>query len=453
MKKYDVVIIGGGITGLTAAFRLQRGGKSVLVVEKTDRVGGQIRSHSESGFTFESGPNTSVLSNPEIVELFEDLSPEVELQTANPAAQRRLIWKGRGFHPLPSGLLSAITTPLFTLSDKFRVLGEPFRRKGDDPNESVGDLAARRLGRSFVDYAVDPFISGIYAGDPYNLTTKYALPKLYNLENEYGGFVRGSLAKAKLPKSEREKKATKKIFSARGGLQSITDGLARKIGAENIILSAQNVEIREGFSVSYTLGAERKTVEAKSVVTTCGAYELDSLLPFVDSQSLLPITRLEYAPVVQVSVGVGCPDDKLLMAFGGLFPSKEKRSVLGILFPSDCFDGRAPQGGKLYSFFIGGMRSPHMVNLPQERIEALVRGQMEELLGYDPCVKIDVLRVFVYPKAIPQYRADSKERFEAIETLQRQYQGLILAGNIKGGISMSDRVRQGCDIAAEILAQ
>ncbi len=406
MKQVDVVIIGAGITGLTAAFRLMERGKSVLVIEKSDRVGGQIRSFSEGGFTFESGPNTGVLSNAEIVELFEDLSPLVKLQVADPAAEKRLVWKGKKFHPLPSSLLSAVTTPLFTLFDKFRVLGEPFRAKGTDPNESVGSLAERRLGKSFVDYAVDPFISGIYAGDPYNLTTKYALPKLYNLESEYGGFVRGSIAKAKLPKSEREKKATKKVFSAEGGLQQITDALAQRIGSQNIILSAEGVTINPGFTIGYNLNGEHFAVEAKRVVTTCGAYALESLLPFVAPERLSPITTLEYAPVVQVSVGVRRCNNKLPLSFGGLFPSREKRPILGILFPSDCFAGRAPEGGKLYSFFIGGMRSPHMAKLPKEQIEELVKEQMHKLLGYDKDYTIDLMKVFTYDHAIPQYRAD-----------------------------------------------
>ncbi len=450
MKKFDVVVIGAGITGLTAAFRLKQRGKSVLVLEKTDRVGGQIRSYNRDGFTFESGPNTGVLSNAEIVELFEDLSPQVKLQTANPAAEKRLIWKGKGFHPLPSGLLSAVTTPLFTLSDKFRVLGEPFRAKGTDPNESVGALAQRRLGRSFVDYAVDPFISGIYAGDPYNLTTQYALPKLYNLEREYGGFIKGSIAKAKLPKSDRDKKVTKKVFSAEGGLQRLTNGLAQKIGLENITLQAEDITIEPGFSVSYTLNGERLGVLADNVVTTCGAYALASILPFVDPQRLEPITSLEYAPVVQVSVGVRHCNNRLPLSFGGLFPSKEGKSVLGILFPSDCFEGRAPEGGKLYSFFIGGMRSPHMARMTKEQINSLVGEQMSELLGYDKGVDVDFMEVFIHPQAIPQYRADSQQRFDAIDRIQKDYPGLILAGNMKGGISMSDRVRQGCEIAASI---
>ncbi len=450
MKQVDVVVIGAGITGLTTAFRLIQRGKSVVIVERRDRVGGQIRSFNEEGFTFESGPNTGVLSNAEIVELFEELAPLVKLQVADAAAERRLIWKGERFHALPSTLWGGVTTPLFTMFDKFRLLGEPFRAKGTNPNESVGALAERRLGRSFVDYAVDPFISGIYAGDPYNLTTRYALPKLYNLESEYGGFIRGTIAKAKLPKSDRDKKVTKKVFSAKGGLQSLTDALALKIGTQNIILSAEDVIINPELSVSYSLNDQRFEIEAKHVITTCGAYSLPTLLPFITPERLKPITSLEYAPVVQVSVGVKRCNNKLPLSFGGLFPSKERRPVLGILFPSDCFAGRAPKGGKLYSFFIGGMRSPQMTKLSKEEIEAVVVEQMHNLLGYEKDFKIDTMRVTIHEHAIPQYRADSEQRFESIARIEQEHHGLILAGNIKGGISLSDRVRQAYEIASSI---
>ncbi len=445
MRRVDCIVIGAGITGLTAAFRLQQSGKSVIVIEKESRIGGQIRSFTEGGFTFESGPNTGVLSNAEVVELFEDLAPDAELQTAQPAAKCRLVWKGNRFHPLPSGLVSAVTTPLFTFGDKLRVLAEPLRAKGNNPDESVGAMAERRLGKSMVDYAVDPFISGIYAGDPYSLATRYALPKLYNLEQQYGGFVKGAIGKAKLPKSPRDRKATKEVFSAKGGLQSLVDALAKRVGEQNIILSAKGVEVRNGFEVSYNGG---EVIAADTVVTTCGAYALCDVLPFIHNDQLSPITSLEYAPVVQVSVGVRSKEDTLRLSFGGLFPSKEKREVLGILFPSDCFVDRAPHGGKLYSFFLGGRRNPELVNKSEEQIVEHVRMLMNSLLK---CHTIDMIKVFKHPRAIPQYTTTSADRFMAIDKIEAQHCGLIIAGNLKGGIGMADRVKQGYDIAQRVV--
>ena len=192
-----VIIIGAGLTGLVTAHYLIKNGISVTLVEKNSRPGGVIQSIKEQGFTIESGPNTGVVSHPEIVELFEDLAGSCKMAIANPEAKKRLIWKDGKWHALPSGLIDGIRTPLFTFGDKLRILGEPFRKRGTNPDESVAGLVLRRLGKSFLDYAVDPFISGIYAGDPGTLITRFALPKLYNLEQKYGSFIGGSIKKGR----------------------------------------------------------------------------------------------------------------------------------------------------------------------------------------------------------------------------------------------------------------
>ncbi len=199
MTQRDTIVIGAGITGLTCAFQLRRRHIDAEVLECQNRVGGQIHTFHINGFTFESGPNTGVVKHPEVAELFEQLADKCQLETALESSKRRLIWKDDRFHNLPSSLPTAIATPLFTWKDKLRILGEPWRKRGTDPNESVGSLAERRLGKSYVDYAVDPFLSGVYAGDPYKLPTRLALPKLYRLEQDYGSFIRGSIAKARQP--------------------------------------------------------------------------------------------------------------------------------------------------------------------------------------------------------------------------------------------------------------
>ncbi|HKK10907.1 MAG TPA: protoporphyrinogen oxidase, partial [Bacteroidales bacterium] len=224
-EKVDVVVIGAGLTGLTAAYYLSKNNKSVKVIEQNKNIGGVIQTHREDEFVYESGPNTGVLSTPEAAELLEDLSDLCKLEIADEAAKNRWVWKGDSWQELPSGLMGGITTPLFALKDKFRILGEPFRKKGTNPNESLDQLVKRRMGKSFLEYAVDPFVLGIYAGDPSYLVPRFALPKLYNLEQNYGSFIGGAMKKKKEPKSEQEKKATREVFSVEGGLSNLTDAL------------------------------------------------------------------------------------------------------------------------------------------------------------------------------------------------------------------------------------
>lgn len=449
--KTDIVIIGAGLTGLTTGFHLSKKGKDVLFVERNNRIGGQIQTYKEEGFTFESGPNTGVISYPEVAELFQELGDSCQLDIAHDEAKCRLIWKGEKFHALPNGLFSAVRTPLFSFADKFRILGEPFRAKGDNPDESVGELARRRLGKSFLDYAVDPFLSGVYAGDPMNLTTRYALPKLYNLEQQYGSFIKGSIAKAKMPKTDRDRLATKKVFSAVGGLERLTDAMTDRIGRNRFFLSAHQTQVNplpDGrWKVSFFYGEENLEIEANRVITTVGAYALPELLPFIQVAEMDKISNLYYAPVVQVSIGVKDTGALRFNAFGGLIPSKEEKDILGILYPSACFDKRAPENGALFSCFIGGVRHPEMVNKTNEELIVLVEKAFHEMLKFPENKHPDLIRIFRHQQAIPQYRSDSGARFETIASLEKQYPGLVIAGNLRGGIGMADRIRQGTAVS------
>lgn len=449
----DIAIIGAGLTGLTTGFWLTRAGKQIQIIEKQDRAGGQIRTFQANGFIYESGPNTGVVSYPEVAELFAALSPDCTLETAREESKKRWIWKGNKFHALPSGLVSAVTTPLFTLYDKFRILGEPFRAKGTNPDESVAELAARRLGKSFVDYAVDPFLSGVYAGNPNTLITRHALPKLYNLEQDYGSFIKGSIAKAKLPKTDRDKLATKKVFSATGGLEKLSQALVKSIGQERIILSANDVKIEpqgNQWLITYCTPEGEHSLIANKVVTTCGAYALPDLLPFIPKEDIGQISNLHYAPIIQASVGFHNTHGLQFGAFGGLVPSKEKRDVLGILFPSACFVGRSPEEGALFSFFIGGVRHADMLDWSDEQLKNMILKNIHSMLKFPADVQPDLIHIFRHQKAIPQYEKSSEARFKMIEELQNRYPGLILAGNIKGGIGMADRIRQATGIANEL---
>lgn len=452
MTQRDTIVIGAGITGLTAAFQLRRRGTDVEILECRNRVGGQIHTFHIDGFTFESGPNTGVVKYPEVAELFEQLDEKCQIETAHNSAKRRLIWKGDRFHDLPSSLTTAITTPLFTWKDKLRILGEPWRRRGTDPDESVGDLAERRLGRSFVDYAVDPFLSGVYAGDPYRLPTRLALPKLYRLEQDHGSFIRGSIAKARQPKTDRDRKATKAVFSARGGFGRLTEALAESIGADRITTSARHISILphdKGWMVSYEKDGERHAIEARRVITTCGAYSLPRLLPFVDSTLMADLNNLYYAPVVQIGVGIDDTRGHDRMAFGGLVPSGEQREVLGILFPSACFDGRAPRHGAALAYFMGGVRHPEMVDMGNDELTAIVRRTLVDMLKYPADLAPRTLRIFRHERAIPQYEVSTDRRLAAIDRLRELYPTLTIAGNLRDGIGIADRIKQGFDVAGD----
>ncbi len=450
----DAVIVGAGLTGLSTAYYLKKKGLDVLVIEKGQRPGGVIQTFRQDGFVYEAGPNTGVLSHPEAAELFEDLDGDCRLEIANPEAKRRLIWKSGGWHALPGGPVSALKTPLFSFRDKFGILCEPFRAKGKDPLETVGDMVVRRLGRSYLDYAVDPFISGIYAGDPSRLVTKYALPKLYALEQNYGSFIRGAIRKRSEPKDERIRKASREVFSAEGGLGSLIGALVVQLGAERIWTGVSDASVaRAGdqFEVTVQVDGAARKIRTPRVISTIDAAGLPELFPFIDKASFSGILTLEYSAVVQAIAGFKLWKGMKLNAFGGLVPSKEKRDILGVLFTSSFLKNRAPAGGALLSVFLGGYRRPELTRLTDMEIRELVFREISETLEVedpDP----ELFRIFRYPRAIPQYGVSSPKRLEAIQDIEEQYPGLYLAGAVRDGIGMADRIRQARLTATEVAA-
>lgn len=454
MKKNEIdsVIIGAGLTGLAMAYFLKKSGKSFIVLEKENRTGGVINSITEGEFLYETGPNTGVLSTREIVNIFDDPEIRSRLDTANSSAKNRYILKNGKWEPLPSGLISGLTTPLFTFSDKLRILLEPFRKPGNNPDETVGDLVIRRLGKSYLDYAVDPFISGIYAGDPLKLVTRHALPKLYALEQKYGSFIKGAIAKSMEPKNDSDKKVTREVFSVKGGLVRLVESLAEAAGAGNIITGCRDLHVLRqngGFGLNFiSHDGQSVNIPAKYVISTTGASSLQSLFPFIGEEDMKAITSLVYAGVVQVTAGFNRWHGKKLDAFGGLIPGVEKRDILGILFLSSIFENRAPAGGALLSVFMGGIRHSEILKWQDEEIVRTVSAEIESTLKHTG--PPDLVRIHRYARAIPQYDNTSDRRLKAIASAEAEFPGLILAGNIRDGIGMADRVRQAKNIADQV---
>ncbi len=444
-----IAVIGAGLSGLTAAYYLLKKGMDVTIFEKADRVGGVIQTVHREGFTFENGPSTGVLGTPEAAELIEELDAHCRLEIADETAKYRWIWKKNRWHALPSGIIGGITTPLFSFSDKLRLLGEPFRKAGTDPNESLADLVRRRMGQSFLNYAVDPFILGIYSGDPEKLITKYALPKLYHLEQNYGSFIGGSIKKAKEPKDERDKKATRQVFSMSGGLSSLIRSLEHEIGLERIRLNCSQLKVEHGESCYRVFSEGTGEMLFDRVVSTVGAYELKYIFGFLPARLLAKVELLPYARVVQVSVGFKKWEGVELNAFGGLVPFREKRRILGALFLSSFLKDRAPEGGALLSVFLGGVRKPEMVDLSDNEIEGIVADELKSMFGLTKWAP-DLLVINRYQHAIPQYGVESEGRLSAIAEMEKDFPGLCLAGNIRDGIGMADRIKQGRMIADSI---
>lgn len=450
----DVIIIGGGITGLATAHHLKKAGKDFMVLEQSAEVGGVIKTVKENGYIYEMGPNSGVIGNIEVNHLFDDLKGDCELEEANDNVKKRYVLKAGKWEALPGSLKAAVKTPLFTLSDKFRILAEPFRKAGTNPHETLAELVKRRMGQSFLDYAIDPFIIGVYAGDPNRLVPKYALPKLYNLEQEYGSFIKGTIKKSFIKKTDEEKRVTRGVFSAKGGLGSIVDAIMKKLGSESVVLNAAEIQIRpvDNYFVVKYLNADGVSIEieCKKVISTIGAWGLDKIAPFIAKDKLEKIKALHYTKVIEVVLGFDKWEGMPLDAFGGLIPFKENRDILGVLFMSALFGNRAPKGGELFSIFLGGVRRQEIYSMNDEQIKEILKREISDLMQLKE-YKPDLLKIIRHEWAIPQYEADSGERFKAIEEIESEYKGLLIGGNLRNGIGMADRILQAKMLAEAVI--
>jgi oxygen-dependent protoporphyrinogen oxidase len=449
----DIVVLGAGLTGLATGYHLKKRGLDISVLEQAGRVGGVIHSVKEDGFLYEEGPNSGVIGNAEVINLFEELAEDCEIEVASNQVKKRYVLKSGRWEPLPGGFKAAVFTPLFTWKDKFRILLEPFRPAGKDPHETLAGLVRRRMGKSFLNYAIDPFIIGVYAGDPARLVPKYALPKLYNLEQQYGSFIGGSVKKSFQTKTEEQKKISRAVFSVKGGISSLVEALADRVGRENILCNCKEIKVVPAaghFEVSYTnsLG-ETIVLKTRKVISTVGAHQLERVMPFIDPVSLSKIAALHYTKVLEVVVGYKKWNGMNLDAFGGLIPFAEKRDLLGVLFMSALFKNRAPEGGALFSIFMGGVRRPDIIELSDIEVNEVLKREFQELMILDEFCP-DLFKIIRHNYAIPQYEADSGERFLAISEIEKQYPGLVIGGNLRDGIGMADRILQARQLADSV---
>ncbi len=450
----EVVVIGAGLTGLTVSYYLNKKNIDFITIDNANEVGGVIKTNKEQGFLFEQGPNTGVIGNTAVVELFNELSDECCLEVANENVKKRYILKNSEWNHLPLGFKDAIKTPLFTFKDKIKVLGEPFRKAGSDPHENLADFVKRRLGDSFLKYAIDPFILGVYAGDPNYLIPKYALPKLYNLEQKYGSLIWGSVRKKFEPKTGLEKQVTKSVFSFKGGMSSLINALYKKSNSNNFILSANNIIIKKtdsGYSVEYIdKDNNLNIIKTKKVITTIGAYNLNKLLPFIKKEKIEKINNLLYTKVIEVTLGFNKWNGIKLDGFGGLIPSVEKRDILGFLFMSSLFENRCQKEGALITIFMGGTKRQDLIEFDDEQIEKIVENESKKLLKLTE-FKPDLFKIVRHNYAIPQYGIDSGVRFETINEIELENDGLFIGGNLCNGIGMADRIMQGKTLSEKAL--
>jgi len=443
----DVIVLGGGISGLTAGFLLRERGFRTMVLEASHRPGGCITTWSHDGFLFELGPNTVLNNALEIDELCRAAGVFEERLTARPASKKRYIVKGGRLVPLPAGPLGFLATRLFSTRAKLRLLKEPFiGRAPEDVEETIAQFVRRRLGEEFLQYAVGPFVSGVYAGDPERLSVRHAVSKIYALERDHGGLIRGAFAKKKGPAPGGG------LFSFPNGLQALPESLARGLGDGFRPRTAAIAVHREGARFIVEMAGESgaaETATASAVIPAVPADAAARVLAPLGGAFPSIIGRLPYADVALVCMGFRRESVKHpLDGFGFLAPEAEKRHVLGCLFPSSLFPGRAPEGFVALSAFVGGAVHPERAAGSQEAVIERVLADLRPLLGIsgDPVIS----RVEAWRPAIPQYVVGHGTYKETAARLEGSHPGLFVSGNLLYGVSVGNCIQNATATAEKV---
>lgn len=440
-----VLIVGGGISGLATAWFLRQRGHAVAVLEAGAEPGGSVRTIRRDGFLVEAGPNSVLYRDGALGDLVRGVDLERDLIEANAAAKRRYIAKDGRPVPLPGDPLGFLSTRVFTPAGKLRLLLEPFYGRAV-AEESIAQFVRRRLGPQFLDWAIDPFVSGVYAGDPARLSVRAATPKIYALETEYGSLFLGAAARM-LRGRPSGPQPMGRLVSFRAGMQTLPRAIAGRLGGDFRAGEAVLAIARQ--PKGWAVRTASVTEEADDLVLAVPAYRAAELLAPIDRDASDMLRGIRYPSVASVALGferaqVVHPLD----GFGMLIPGRLGCETLGVLFSSTLFPERAPPGRVLLTAFVGGARHEPAGGLPEGALVERVLAELGPLLGIRGAPVFQ--QVTRWAQAIPQYELGHLERLARIDEALGRLSGLHVRANWRDGVSLGDCVANAQTLAEKL---
>jgi oxygen-dependent protoporphyrinogen oxidase len=449
-KHLQIVLIGGGISGLSCAYFLRQAGLQFCLFEQSARLGGVIDTCLQDGCQFEAGPQ-SFLSSPETDSLVTDLGLQTEVLQGKRNAARFILYKGT-LHRAPLAPPHLVKTPLLSARTKWRIFSEPLRRtQPPEPDESVAAFVRRKFGNDLLENMVGPLVSGIHAGDPERLSVRSAFPFLYEWEREHGSILRGAIKSR--PKGPAHKPA---LTSFSSGLSALVDALRQQLANEvhsGTRVASLTVRMDSGAS-RFDLVVHRddthEAISADAVVVATDASAAARLLRTIPDGNAGALEAIEYAPVAVV--GLGYRREQIahsLDGFGFLVPREAGLAILGTIFCSSLFAHRAPEGGANLTTFVGGATNPDVLDKRDDELLALVAEELRPILG----IRGEPVTRFLrrWPRALPQYNLGHAERLARIRNALGAVPGLFLTGNYLRGPSLAACIAHAQDTAQEVV--
>jgi len=458
-----IAIIGGGISGLSAAFALEqqrsRGARlEYALFESSQRSGGVIHTEQIDGCVVEAGPDSFLTEKPWAADLCHELGLADQLIGSRDAERKTYILvKGR-LVPLPDGLMFMVPTkllpvfasPLFSWRTKLRMVREWFYRTGRSSSEStVAEFVERHYGREMVDRVADPLLTGVYGGSADELGVESVLPRFFEMEAKHGSLGRAMGAMRRGPADQM---STRPLFtSLQNGMQQMVDALLVRIPGTAQRLNVRVEAVTPESGKWLVVSGGRRTEEFDAVIVATPAYVAAELLSSASAELEDKLNAIRYSSSVTVILGYDQKTRAALPAgFGFLVPRNESRRILAATFVHNKFSHRAPEDRSLIRCFLGGTRDEGILQDSEDEIQVIVRHELEQILG----IRAEPLfvRIYKWKQAMAQYGVGHNKSIERVWKLLAAMPGLALAGNAYDGIGVPDCVRSGSEAVTKILA-
>jgi len=466
-----VVIIGGGISGLSAAYYLAKGGCGATILESRGRLGGVIRTERVDGCTIEAGPDSFLSAKPAALELIRELGLADQVIGSNDHLRITYVRKGGRLVPLPDGLMMMVptkimpllTTGLLSFGTKVRMgmelLRSPKMKAGD---ESVAQFVEEHYGAEAVDYLAEPLLSGIYGGNPSELSVTSVLPRFVELAAKYGSLTRGVLAERARAARNGASPAVPLFRTLKGGLQQLVDAVAAAIRPRGGLPAAAEVrtgraEAVERVGAGFRIKLEGDWIPADHLVVACEAHNAAALLgganaadTAVDARLAELLATVPYSSSMTVALGWNAADlARLPDGFGFLVPKKERRRLVACTWVGTKFPKRVPDGKVVARCFLGGMGDAAVLGESDDAIVAAVSAELQEIAGI--AARPAFSRIFRWPRSMAQYTVGHPQRLAEMQARVAAVPGLHLAGNAYTGIGIPDCIRMGKAAAEQVL--
>lgn len=465
----NVVVIGGGIAGLTCAYMLEEEAAqgeppvSCTLIEAEPRLGGKILTNEIDGFVVEEGPESFLAQKPWGMELCQRLGLTDRLMGTNPEHRKTFVYSRGSLRELPEGLVMGLPTKwspfirsnILSWPGKLRLGAElliPRRRSADD--ESLGDFFRRRLGREALERLIDPLLTGIYAGDPEQLSVLATFPRFREMEQECGSLLRAMMVERWRPRSAGKENQTSwtPFVTLRGGLSEMVTALSGRLKRTTVLTGqgVKEIRVRSGAGAYDVVLKGGEQIAARAVVMATPAYNAASLMEPLDGMLASMLADIPYTSTVTVSLGFrGKGFSHTLHGYGFVVPRSERRPLLASTWTSSKWTHRAPNGTVLIRSYLGGVGRDDLLVQTDKELAALVRAELRTIMGIveEPAM----IRVWRWPRAMPQYRVGHLDRLKQMDDLLARHRGIFVTGSAYRGVGIPDCIRDGALTAEKVL--